>query len=324
MTTSGTTSWTSNLTQIVARALRQLGAIAQGETPGSSEFQDAQDALNAMVKEWEASGIHVWTESEAILFFQPNQIQYSLGPGSADHATPITTATSFIQTTLQNNANQGSTSLTLASAANIASGDNIGITMSSNNAFFWTTVSGAPTGNVVALNSPLPGAAVAGGLVVDYATQMQRPLRVINGRRFQFSSLLETPLGSMLSRIDYRELPNKENQGIVNQAFYDPQLSTGYMWVWPAPPDSTYAMKFTWLRQIQDFDTAANTPDFPQEWNNCLTWNLAEQLLPEYDVPEKRAIMISTMAARSLDRVSGWDKEPESVFMGVNFDQTAR
>lgn len=282
------------------------------------------ESLNAMVKEWEAIGIHVWKESEAILFLQPNQIQYQIGPSSPDFCTPIVTAASFIQTTSQFSANQGATSITVASQSGISSGNNIGIMMNSNNALFWTTVNGSPTNNVVTLTAPLPGPANSGNLICAYAAPMLRPLRILNGRRFQFSSLLETPLGSMMSRIDYRELPNKNATGIINQAFYDPQLSTGYMWVWPAPPDSTYAMKFTWMQQIQDFDTAANTSDFPQEWINCLTWNLAEQLLPEYDSAEKRALMITTMAARTLDRLTGWDKEPESIFAGVNFDQVAR
>src|SRR5580700_5573190 len=133
MTTSGTSTFTYNRDQIIRRALRIDGAIQAGETPGAQIVTDAADALNAMVKELDATGIHVWTETEGILYLQPNQVQYGLGGSSTDNASQ-----SSIQTSLSANVSQGAITLPLTSAAGILNGDNIGVALPSGG-IFWTT-----------------------------------------------------------------------------------------------------------------------------------------------------------------------------------------
>jgi hypothetical protein len=150
-----------------------------------------------------------------------------------------------------------------------------------------------------------------------------RPLRVLNVRRILWSSLIETMVTPM-SRLDYRNQPDKNTTGVVTQYFYDPQENTGQFWAWPNPLDSTNGLNFTYMEPIYDFNTAADYPDFPQEWINALVWNLADEIGIEYDIPDNRAARISQRATLALDRVMGFDREPESVFLGVNFDQTSR
>lgn len=306
---------------IIRRALRQCNAIQTGETPAAQEISDANDALNAMVAEWQATGLHLWTETEGIVFLQPNQINYNLGGTNTDQSC---FDNSWVLTSATVQPAQGATTLTLASVTGIASGNNIGVILS-NNALFWTTVSGAPSGLVVTLASPLPLAANANPFVACYApaNKMPRPLRIIDARRFYIPSLIETPLIRM-ARLDYRDMPNKTTTGTISSFFYDPQLGTGVNWVWPAPPDSNSAMKCTFLQQIGDFMSASDTPDFPQEWLNALSWNLAEELAPEYGVGQFRMTTIASKAAKSLEIVQGWDREPESLYAGVNFEQSSR
>lgn len=317
MTTSGTSNFNYSRDQIIRRALRQCGAFASGETPDAQSIQDAADALNAMVKEWNALGIHLWTESEGVVFLQPGQVSYSLGTGSTDHGTQ-TNPPNFAQTTLAANALLNATSISVSSAANILSGDQIGI-IRDDAVVQWTTVSAPPSANAISLAAPLGDSATAGNLVFDYTTQILRPLRVVSARRFNVPSSIDTPMIPM-SRLDYRELPNKTTPGIPTQWFYDPlggATIVGILYVWPAPVTATDAVKMTWYRQIQDFNSPGNTPDLPNEWINTIVWNLAEELAPEYDVPPQRFEMIQMKAAKSLDRVSGWDREPESVRFGV-------
>ena len=59
---SGTFSPQRN--SIITRALRQCIAIESGETPGAQEISDANEALNALVAGWQATGLHVWKETE--------------------------------------------------------------------------------------------------------------------------------------------------------------------------------------------------------------------------------------------------------------------
>lgn len=317
MATSGTVTFNYNRDQIIRGALRKISAIASGETPDSQTVQDCADQLNAMVKAWMATGIHLWTESEAILFVQIGQPSYVLGPGSGDHSTQV-----YTQTTLATAAALNATSISVVSNTNVANGGNIGVTLNSGN-IFWTTVT-TFSGTAVNLTTALTDSAPAGGQVYVASPNIDRPLRIPAARRWVAVSNIETPL-IPLSRSDYRNLPNKLQTGMVTQYFYDPRggaNTTGQIFLWPTPVDTTNNnIKFTYYRPLQDFNTAANTPDFPQEWIDTLMWNLAKKMAPEFDCPPQRYQMIAAEAATSLDLVSGWDREPESVYFGVNFEQ---
>ncbi|MDE2101696.1 MAG: hypothetical protein KGL39_30905 [Patescibacteria group bacterium] len=318
MTTSGTATFNLNTNQIVTTALRKVGAIAAGETPDNQTTQDCTDQLNMLVKALNATGLHIWTETEATLFLQPSQTSYTLGGSTTDHATE-----SFTATTLSAAAASGATSIGVVSATGFAATYNVGIVLDSGS-IFWTTESGAPSGTTITLALALTGAAASGNAVYVYQTNIIRPLRVVSGRRFAFSGSLDTQMMA-LSRIDYRNLPNKTNTGVVTQYFYDPRggaNTQGIFYVWPAPADVSSCVKFTWWRPVQDFVAAGNTPDLPNEWIDALVWNLAYKMAPEYDCPPQRYAMLKDNAATSLDLVMGWDREPESYLFGFNADQT--
>lgn len=312
MATSGTSSFNFNRDQIIKAALRKIGAIAAGETPDAQTISDCADQLNTMMKSLAATGLHIWTETEATLFMQTGQASYSLG-GTIDNATE-----SYTATTLASAAANGASSVSISSATGVATGYNIGIVLDGGS-IFWTTVSNLVS-TTVTLGSPLTDSASAGNAVYVYQTQIIRPLRVVSARRSQLASALDTQMLE-LSRIDYRNMPNKLNTGTITQWFYDPRggaNATGQFFVWPAPSDVGSAVKFTWYRPLQDFTSAATNPDIPQEWLDALVWNLALKMAPEYDCSANRYEIIKDQAASSLDNVMGWDREPESYLFGAD------
>lgn len=321
MATSGVSTFNLTTSQIIDRAGRLSGAFQAGETPSALIYQHFLQALNSMIKEWTGRGIHLWCETEAILYLQPSQIQYGLGGSSTDNASETS-----VQTTTSVAAASGATVLTLTSTAGMANGDHIGVYLPTS-AIFWTTISGAPTSTTVTLASAVTANISAGSFVFTYTTKVLRPLRILSARRRQLQAEVTDEIDTALlpmARLDYREMPNKYSTGTVTQYFYDPQLVTGQFWVWPAPLDSSSAITFTWMRQIQDFTTAANTPDLPQEWLNTICYNLAVEMAPEFDLPPQRFAMLQAQAAAKLDLLSGWDKEPESVSFGVAFEPSSR
>lgn len=329
MTTSGTTSFNPNRDQIINTALRRIGAIAQGETPSANMTSEASDALNALVLHYETIGIHLWTETEGTLWLQSSQYNYGLG-GTVGNAVPGYSAThaslssGFNKTTLSAAAAASASTIVVASTSGFAAGVFVGVILD-DSSIFWTTESGAPSGSTLTLVAPLTGSAASGNLVFTYTTALERPLRIVGARKIGWSSQpptqVETPMNPMLARLDYRALPNKAATGVPTQMFYDPQLVTGQVWIWPAPQNALYGVNFTFYRAIQNYTTAANTSDLPQEWIRTLCWNLAQELGPEYDVPPVRWKMIQDMAASSLADVEGWDREPESTLVGVSMDQ---
>jgi hypothetical protein len=47
--------------QIIKRALRMVGVLADGDTPTTDQTNNAADALNAMIKRWQNEHIFMWT-----------------------------------------------------------------------------------------------------------------------------------------------------------------------------------------------------------------------------------------------------------------------
>ena len=316
MTTSGTYAYNPNVNTIINRALRQCGAIAQGEAPAAADTQDALDALNAMVKEWQVDGINVWAEVTGTVFLQPGQTTYQIGVGTTDAVclnAPPTNAPLF--TTLT--APGSGSSITVASIAGMTSGMSIGIQLASG-VNFWTTINGAPSGSTVSLLAALPSSAASGALVFFYAGAFMRPLRVPFARRYILASKVSNPL-IVMSRLDLQALSTQYNPGTPTQFFFDPQMTLAQLTVWPAPADNTDAVIFTAQRPLQDLSTVGNTLDFPQEWVSAVAWNLACELAPEYDVPMERFQMLSLQAAKHKSIVKAWNKEPEPLLFGVAF-----
>lgn len=60
MPTSASYNYTTTRDGIITRALRIVGAIGQGETPTSTAISEGAEALNDLVKEWEADGMPLW------------------------------------------------------------------------------------------------------------------------------------------------------------------------------------------------------------------------------------------------------------------------
>ena len=321
LVTSGTFDFSESVSQLVTASLRIAQVVGDEETPTASQMQTGVEFLAAMTKGWQGSGIHVWCEEEAILFLQPNQTQYQLGAGSPDKVTLYQQVTF---NTLAVTAAASAGSVTLTSAAGILSGDQFGIQLDAGTNF-WTTVNGAPAGNVVTLTNAVPSTATSGAIIFDYTTPLFRPLKVMGGRRYQYSSKLDIQI-QMWARLDYANQPNKYVTGVTTAFFYDPQTGqgayqsnnpVGLMNAWPTPADNTFAMRFTAQRPIQDAGTIANVPDFPIEWNAALKWNLALELGPVFGCPSEQMQIIQTAAAKWFLMASQWDRESESLRFGV-------
>jgi len=312
MAVSTDVTFNYNRNQIIKAAARKVGAFQAGETPDAQTVQDFSDALNIMVKHWNAIGIHVWTETEATLFLQPGQYSYEVGPNSTDHATE-----EYSSTTLASDYTAGGLTITVDDDTGIANGDYIGVVLD-DGTIGWSTVNGTPVANVVTISAALSDGATTASNVYFYTTNISKPLRIPFGRRYFISSAIATPM-TPLSRHDYYDLPNKANTGTITQYFYDPKRANGIIKLWPAPTDAESTFNFTWYKSIANFDSAATDPDFPQEWTNALIFNLAYYMAPEYGVPADQYAIIKDMAMTTLDDMKGWDREPESTYLGVDF-----
>lgn len=78
MSTSGTTDFSLTRDDIIKRALRLIGALAQGETPTTDQVTEAAVALNGLTKAWQADGMPLWAIKERSVTLVEGQSQYTL------------------------------------------------------------------------------------------------------------------------------------------------------------------------------------------------------------------------------------------------------
>lgn len=309
MSTSGSSTLARNRDQIIASALRKINAFESGETPDSAAINEASDALNAMIKHWQGSGIQIWTTQEAILFPVANQTRYTLGTGTTDRVLGP-----YVQTAIASAASLGASSITVDSTVGIANGYTIGI-MLDDNTIQWTTVNGAPSSTVPLTAVLTAAASVDNPVFVSPTSTMVRPLKIISARAHNLESLIDRPVDEM-DRLEYQEMPNKTSTGSVTSFHYDRQggaNATGLLHLWPAPADTSYAVKLTVARPIELFMAAGDDADLPEEWFRAIIWNLADELADEYDVPEPKRTRVERRAAQYLDEASWWERELLSI-----------
>lgn len=317
MTIAPTNSWNPAVTYMIRQALIKLAVIADDEQPTAPQFNDALFCLNGIVKSAEATGIHVWTEEEAILFVQPGQVKYIIGgPGLNANTSD---ADEWLELTLTSNVVLGNTTIPLNTSIGVSVGNKIGVILN-DGATWWATVVTVPTVSAVTIDLPIPNTGASqGAFALVYSETISRPLRVPNARLLTLQGLNETPM-TIMSRQEYMDTPNKLSPGTPTQWFYSPQRDKGLFYIWPAPQRSAWAIRFTWYRPLADLLTPDNTVDFPQEWVNPLIWALANEMLPDYDCPPNRATMIKEQAAVYSDLVQSYDRESEPVQFGLGWE----
>jgi hypothetical protein len=62
MGTSGSTDFIRTRDQIIARALRIIGALGMGDTPPTAAYTEGAEALNAIVKYLQTKGVRLWSQ----------------------------------------------------------------------------------------------------------------------------------------------------------------------------------------------------------------------------------------------------------------------
>ncbi len=318
MTTSGAAGYNPSALQIITEAYELIRVGVSEEPLQAAEIQSAMRSLNLMVKAWMADGLHLWTKTEGVIFLQYGVPQYALG-GSNNSRSCL--YDDLVVTALAADALAGATQITVNDATGIASGDQIAVEIGGN-LLQWTTVNGAPAGDVVTLAAALSEDVLTDGAVFSYTTKLERPTRMLQARRRLFTPDMEDFQDVWLTiqeRPDYYNQPTKLQPGTETMIYYDPQLVTGLMQLWQSPSDETDLVLFTFERPLQDFTALPQTADFPQEWLETLAYNLAYRLAPKYSFPLDERTQLGIVADAMKQKLLGFDREYGSVFFQPDY-----
>lgn len=266
---------------------------------------NASEVLNMVLKAMQSDGLQLWAQKRATLFLEKNEEDYSLGT-SGDHAT-----SSYTETAMRVSAAASATTLEVDSTTGMAASDYIGIVLD-DDTLHWTTVSSVTDSDTVVIASGLASAAAVDNRVVFYRTKIYRPLRITQA--FRRNGSTDTQMNP-ISREEYFRYGNKTTSGPPNQFFYDPQLDTGTLYVFPRPSNVDETIEIVYHRPFEDFDAATDTPDFPQEWYHPVRFSVAAALAHEYGVPLKVQESLRRESLLFKREAMNFDREDTSVFI---------
>ena len=307
MAVSGSKNYSITRATIIEAALRKLGEYDQGESPSGDETNAADVALNLMVKEWVARGIGIWIRDEITLFLQPDTKSYALGTTNA--------TASYVETTLSAAEASGQTVLSITSTAGMTTGDNIGIKLD-DDTIQWTTVTvdSAIQGTIAVA---LTGDAASGNKVYAYTTTAGRPQKILYAYRRDVNGY-DTEV-RMIGESAYMSQSNKSSDGPPVEAWYQPTLTTGTLYVWPVDGGANWdKLVMSCQFMPDDFDAASNNPEFPIEWGNTLIWGLAAELASEYGLPMREVQYLEAKATYRLETMLDYDTENASVIFSLD------
>ena len=154
-----------------------------------------------------------------------------------------------------------------------------------------------------------------------------RPLKVIQGfyRNVTSNPVIDTPV-MIVSKQEYNTLGSKFSTGTANTIFYDSKKTNGILYVYLTPDaysQSNLELHIIAQMTLNDMTLATDIPDFPNEWMNCLVWNLADQLALEYGVPMNARQEIALRAQTYKTQLDDWNVEVSSTFFQPDFRSTS-
>lgn len=306
MALSGSTDFTANRDELVTAALRVCNAIASGETPSGEELTEGVQAMNFMLKSWHADGLHLFTRRRVTVLLEKAKSKYTLSR-TGDLAVY---SENLNETAMKAAAVATATSLDVDTTTGMTAGDHIAIVMDDGNLHV-TTIASVTDGDTVVINTGLSYAAAIDNRVWWFTTKVDRPLRVLQAF-IRDSSDLDT-IVSNVAQEQYWSLANKTSDGRINQVYYDPQVSSGDLYVWPQTDTVTSTLELIVQKPFDDMDASTNNVEFPPEWFNAIKFNLALQLAYEYGVGGSVIDRLERRAQQERHVVMGYDQENTSI-----------
>jgi hypothetical protein len=289
---------------IISRAMKDIGALAAGETPAPAEAQDAFDMLNDMIDQWSNEQMMVYYKTEIIFTLTAGQTQYTIGPGGQVDS-------SFT----------GSISGTTLTVTNILSGGiALGMTLSGSGITPGTKITGFGTGaggnvNYAGTYTVNTSQSAASTTITAY---YERPLGVnsafvrvntnSNGQPI-INGGLDYPV-AILNLENYELIGLKTQNGPWPKAmYYQPSEVMGTFYFWPNP--SQGEMHIFCDTIFQRFNSINDNIVIPQGYIMALRWCLAERLMPMYGKSNAQQIaMINAYASQAKATIKRTNMRP--------------
>ena len=164
----------------------------------------------------------------------------------------------------------------------------------------------------ITLTASTPSYDIGLGKTVNTA----KPLKVYNAYVHNTSTNIDIPI-RIISRDEYLRFSGKYAEGLPVNLYYDPQTVYGTINVYPAPSSSVasdYSLVIHYQRPFEDFDSASDEPDFPQEWYEVIKYGLAVRLAGEYGLERFARKALQEEYQYFLNQAQGFNQEEVSLY----------
>jgi len=297
MTTSNSTNYSVNATELITSAFEIVGIAQAGEPLEPEDSVPALRVLNFMLKALQKK-LNIWKRKTLSITLVANQYIYTIGQKSAGTTTPV--------------------------APNLLSDPAADFTV--DNIQVGDTVTNA-TGNTTAVSSILSTTSLvldAGIFTISVENTYDitsadvsapRPLEILECNRKR-SDGSEVHVNE-LTRNEYEALSNKTSPGPPIDYHYDPTIDNGTLYIWQAPDASTvseYTLELVYRATIEDVDHLTETIDMPPENMEALVMNLAYRLSSRMGaMSASERTILRQDAKEALDLAEGYDQESGTV-----------
>jgi hypothetical protein len=295
---------------IISRAMKDIGALASGETPSPEEAQDAFDMLNDLIDQWSNEDMIVFNTTEIIWPVVAGQVQYTIGPYHA--------SSNFIGAQFTGSITGNILTVTGITSGAVAQGQTLSGTGITDGTKILDELTGAG-GNVnyagtYILNNTY-SSPVASTLIQAY---YQKPLGIdsafvrinttSNGQPI-VNGGLDYPI-AILALDDYNMIGLKTLNGPWPKALYfNPNSDSGNVFVWPNPAQGEIHMFAQTL--FRNYASLNDDINLPQGYSMALRWCLAERLMPMYGKASQTQIaMIVAFAAQGKATLKRTNMKP--------------
>ena len=299
--------------EIITGALKDIGALAAGESPTPDAAQDALEMLNLLVDQWSNENMMVFNIQEIIWNVIPGQVQYTIGPNhttanfiGAQYTGSITgnvlTVTGITQGAVVVNQ--------YLSGSGITDGTKI-----------IATLTGAG-GNVNEVGTYL--------LNITYASPVSsqllqayysKPLNINSAYVRINTSGSGSPITNggidypiaILALENYNSIGLKTLNGPWPKGLYfNANEDSGNVFLWPNPSQGEVHMFAETL--FRNYDSLYDDATLPQGYTAALRWCLAERLCPMYGKTDPATIgMIHSYAAQAKSTLKSTNMSPMRV-----------
>jgi hypothetical protein len=262
--------YTRTRNQIVNRALRLTGTLAQGEEPTPEQQAESIEALNLLLMSLANDGVRLWKHSEELL--------------------PLTPASEVLHNAVSYKCiyPHGSTTV-------VAQAVEPGVTSSWQ--LYWRIegTSTTPWANNVVYHTPLVhilADAVIGIDQVWYArNDPDNPVEI-----------------QLVDKFEFNRLNSKGDPGSPMNAWVEQAEST-IIHLDRAETETDKTLHFFAIRALDTFTTSGQTQDAPSQWIDAITYALAAMLADEYHLPLEERTILSSKAGTKIQAAKSANRE---------------